>query len=171
MAKNLLLSDGKTFTLVDDLDYEVLKRWTWHAKKDKSGKIYVQHTTHVGGTPVALKMHRFLMECPRGKVIDHINGDSLDNRRENLRIVSVRENNFNIRRVAGATGLRGVSYNRSSKMYEANVSKDSVKYYLGMFDNAYDAARAYDEKALELFGELALTNEKLFTEHLQKMKK
>ena len=101
--KRIPLTQGK-FALVDDEDFEALSQFKWRAKHcpdgrrpEKSSKWYACRTEIRKRGPKAGKkkevyMHRFLMDAPRGKVVDHLNGDGLDNRRANLRICTQKEN-------------------------------------------------------------------------------
>jgi len=100
-------------------------------------------------------------------IVDHINGDKLDNRRENLRIVNSKQSSYNKAKPKTAnpsSPYKGVSKkvckNKAGEhvFYCASVVKDSKRYGLGSFKNEEDAARAYNEKAQELFGEYAYLN-------------
>jgi hypothetical protein len=103
--------------------------------------------------------HQFLM--PDAGMIDHINGDGLDNRRENLRPCNQFENAQN-RRVSKSNkvGLKGVYEDRSRSVvkYRAQISAFGKRYRLGSFLSPTDAARAYDHAALSLHGNFAVTN-------------
>lgn len=95
--------------------------------------------------------------CWPTHTIDHINGDSLDNRFSNLRDVPQSVNNQNKRAYkCNKTGFKGVDYHNNK--YQARVTKQGKTYCLGHFDTPEEAARAYDIKALELFGCEANTN-------------
>ena len=98
-----------------------------------------------------------------GLLVDHINGDKLDNRKENLRLVTMSQSNANRgkinfkRKVDKRSKFIGVSWDRNA--YRAIICKDGKKEYLGRFDIEEDAAKAYNKRALELFGEYARINE------------
>jgi hypothetical protein len=92
------------------------------------------------------------MKPPRGMVIDHIDGNGLNNCRSNLRICTQRQNNYNKRGKRRFTGVR--RYREGSK-YAARIIKDGKNYYIGSFDDPIEAAKARDRKALELHGEFA----------------
>lgn len=100
--KQIRLSKG-LFALVDDADFEWLSQWKWHASLSSRGtKWYAVRNERVNGETIRTRMHRVIMGVdPKptdGMVVDHINHNSLDNRRENLEIVSQTEN---MRRVPG----------------------------------------------------------------------
>jgi HNH endonuclease len=89
---------------------------------------------------------------------DHINGDRLDNRRENLRLVTKRQNNFNKKvRSDSLTGIKGIT--RCGNRWQALISSDGVKRYLGSFPTPYDAAVAYNQAALLYHGDYARLND------------
>lgn len=144
----ITLTRGKV-AIIDAADVPLVKGRNWFATGVKT---HPYAATRENGGPHYL--HRFLMSPPEGMLVDHINGDSLDNRRSNLRLATYRDNAANSRRAAGATGFIGVTKTTSGKFYAA------VQVGLGTFDTAEEAARAYDEKAREIFGEFAMTNEK-----------
>lgn len=99
-------------------------------------------------------LHRYLMAATPDKVVDHINGDTLDNRRGNLRLATNRENTANSRRKENTSGALGVTVMKSGRFYAA------ISFGIGAFDTLEEAARAYDAKATELFGDFAMTNAK-----------
>jgi len=107
-----------------------------------------------------IKMHRIIMNTPSFLKTDHINHDGLDNRKVNLRICSSQQNCMNAIPF-GAIKYKGVSVlykNKSGKVYEANIRFDRIKTRIGIFKDPVLAAKAYDIKAKELFGEFAYLN-------------
>jgi len=148
------LTKGK-FAIVDAADYDWLMRYQWHAFEGNRGKFYARGCK---GKPVF--MHRMIMNPPKGMVVDHIDGNGLNNRRSNLRICTRRENGYNRGpRRHGTSGFKGVGRvpNDSSKCY-AKITHNGETFKLGTFDTDIEAARAYDGKARELFGEFAWLN-------------
>jgi hypothetical protein len=94
-----------------------------------------------------------------GQEVDHVNLDTLDHRRVNLRLCTCRENHFNRRKYGnGSSGYKGVSWYRPYRKWRVYATKDGRTHHLGYFDTKADAARAYDAKARELFGEFARCN-------------
>lgn len=98
--KTLPLSQGKV-AIVDDEDYEQAAQFKWSAtlnsRPGRKPKWYAHRKAYINGVRTTVYLHRFLTSCPDGFVVDHINGDSLDYRRSNLRICTQAENLRNIK--------------------------------------------------------------------------
>ena len=92
-------------------------------------------------------------------VVDHINSDSLDNRRSNLRVCTVSQNNMNsaIGR-NNKSGYKGVSWDKTNKKWRAGIKAKGKSVSLGSFNSKKDAARAYNEAAKKAYGEFAKLN-------------
>lgn len=105
-------------------------------------------------------MHRKIVKAPVGKVVDHINGNKLDNRRSNLRIVDQTKNQANRQHLNrnNKSGFRGVSWSKAAEKWESCVMYLGKKIYLGIYESPVDAAIAYNTKASELFGDCAQLN-------------
>lgn len=103
-------------------------------------------------------MHRFIMNYPDNKLIDHINHDTLDNRKANLRTCNKFENQRHQRTKTGTSKYKGVSWDKNRNKWTANIMSDYKEKKIGRFDSEIEAAKAYDEKAKELHGEFAFTN-------------
>jgi len=152
--------------IVSDEDYEWARQFTWHvlffgSKRDQSRYPYAARTTpnDMRGKHGSKLMHREIIGTPKGRETDHINGNTLDNRRENLRICSKSQNLANQRRIVSHTSrFKGVSFYPPSDKWQAEIQCANVRHYLGRFDSEIEAARIYNAKAKELFGEFALLN-------------
>jgi len=93
-------------------------------------------------------------------VVDHINHNTLDNRRFNLRICTKGQNNMNRKPYIGKSSqYKGVIWAKHIKKWTSKIEKDTIVHHLGTFDREEDAARAYNKKAKELFKEFAYLNE------------
>ncbi len=158
--KTIQLTRGK-FTIVDDSDFELVNKFTWHA--NKSNGWYAKTFINNNGKFVTLQMHRLILGCPEDMQIDHINGDGLDNRRENLRLCNNTQNHQNRHSVLSASGYKGVYFRKYGKRgkYNARIYYNGKSIWLGSFDSPVDAAVAYDNAALKYFREFACTNKVL----------
>jgi HNH endonuclease len=150
--------DGEVvaYTRVDDADYTSLSRHKWHLTSEGYvGRNAPMVNRERGAT---IRMHREVLGFPDSSV-DHKNGDTLDNQRHNLRACSKRDNNRNSRKTRSSTTSRykGVVLRSDTGKWQAYI-EDGRQISLGYHTVEEDAARAYDRKAIELFGEFARTN-------------
>lgn len=98
-------------------------------------------------------LHRLIMNTPKGYVTDHINGDKLDNRRENLRICTQHQNSMNTRiSKNNKSGVKGVSTTPSGK-YRARIMLNGVEIGLGRYETLEEAAKARKRAERKYFGE------------------
>lgn len=125
---------------------------------EKSGKwVYAFHRIIGYGTRIPL--HRILIGAFPGEVVDHINGDTLDNRLRNLRICTNAENARNSRKRAGSgSQFKGVTRIKGTNRWRAQIMVNGQKRNLGSFRDEESAAKCYDAKARELHGEFAKCN-------------
>jgi hypothetical protein len=144
------LTKGK-FTIVDAEDFVWLSQFKWHCIINKSA--YAYHSFNGKQT----SMHRVIMNPPPGLVVDHIDGNGLNNCRSNLRICTIVENQRNSKGWSKTSRYKGVSWSKKNKWASA-ISLNFKRIHLGYFDNEIEAAKAYDKKAAELFGEFAYLN-------------
>ena len=154
MTKIIALSQGKA-ALVDDGDYEYLNQFSWHYSTGYACRPLPRgHRV----TP-SISMHRDIMGNPQGMEVDHINGDRLDNRRENLRVCTKAENrrNVGLRRNNG-TGYKGVCYRKDIKQWQAQISVNSKAVYLGYYETPEEAAKKYNDAASKYYGKFANLN-------------
>lgn len=139
--------------LIDTEDHPKLSRYKWKVKREGSRQYAVC------AKPPFTRMHRMVLQPKRGEIIDHANGDGLDNRKCNLRICTPSQNMYN-RKVNrnNITGFKGVSIDKKTGLFLAAIQKDRKSIKLGLFDNPFKAAKAYDAAAKEMFGEFANLN-------------
>ncbi len=154
--KKIKLTQGK-FAIVDDQDYEWLNQWNWFY----GGAGYaIRNITNENGRTI-LRMHRLILNVPKGMDTDHINFNRLDNRRENLRIATRSQNLYNkVKPRSNTSGFKGVGIRKESKTkpYIAFLSTERKRIYLGYHKTAREAAIAYNKAALKYFGEFARLN-------------
>lgn len=118
--------------LVDDEDYECISRWKWYAVKCGS-KFYAVHVSCENGYHIRHLMHRVVMGAHCGTQIDHINGDGLDNRKQNLRFCDNAENQHNRHvSIRNTSGFKGVSLIKKTKKWRAQILIRG-KYFFGEF--------------------------------------
>lgn len=143
--------------LIDDEDFALVSQHKWRAKPEKkTGSFYAIRTSYKGRQH-SIYMHRLVLNAPDGMGIDHINHNPLDNRKENLRLVTVAQNQHNAKvRKDNKTGFKGVAM--TGNRYRACIKRGGKQIHLGTFENATDAAKAYNAAAREFYGEHALLN-------------
>lgn len=142
--KNIELTKGRV-AIVDDQDFDYLNNYKWHAIKGQN-TFYAQRSIRKNGEKKeTVKMHRAIMHTPAGMETDHIDGDGLNNLRSNLRIVTKAQNQQNAGlRTNNTSGLRGVSWRRSTKKWTSRIKKTGGKYLsLGCFVSKEEAHAAY----------------------------
>jgi hypothetical protein len=145
MSKEIELSKGHK-ALVDDIDYLWLRGYKWHC----STLGYAVSTKRIGKKNTVIYMHALIMKTPKGMVTDHINGEKLDNRRENLRICLIRENLMNRGANSNNTsGHKGVWLNKRINKWVAGITINKKTIHLGYFHNIEDAAAAYENALRE----------------------
>ncbi|PWA11094.1 endonuclease [Pueribacillus theae] len=157
--KLITLTQGKA-AIVDKREYERISQYNWHYHKG-----YAARTSRENGKKRTIYMHREIMQTPEGFVTDHINGNRLDNRKKNLRICTRAENNMNMRNYKSrkkskkASKFKGVYWvGGIQAKWVAEIRHNGKQIHLGYFFHEIEAAYAYDQAALELFGEFASPN-------------
>lgn len=151
--KTIKLTQGQS-TIVDDSDYDMLMDFKWSA--DNDGYHFYAKTKR---NYTILCMHRLVANASKGQIVDHVNGDTLDNRKCNLRIVSHQSNMRNmVRRKKSSSGYKGVSWQKSTGKWQAGIRINKIQKYLGCFTSKIQAASAYDSAAVKHFGEYASFN-------------
>lgn len=142
MVKEIPLTQGK-IAIVDDEDYERLLQWKWHYHKEG----------YALNSAIGL-MHRMIINVPEGMLPDHINGNGLDNRKENLRVVTPAQNTWNTKKASGTRSQhKGVSWHKRKGLWQAQIMKEGYAFHLGYFKDEIDAAQAYIETKKMLHGE------------------
>ena len=156
------LTQGKV-AIVDDDDFKRFGHLNWHYSHGRAVRRHGPWTREKGGHKGSLWLHREIMGNPEGLLVDHINGNPLDNRKKNLRLCLQSQNMANARKQSRNTSskFKGVS-KESGKGFKnkwaAYITKNQKRYHLGHFATEKEAAAAYNEKAIELHGDFAKLN-------------
>jgi len=148
---------------VDPERYEELAKYKWHVSWNQGGIYAVRLVRAKKGSKVrqkVVRMHRVVLKPPEGKFIDHINHNGLDNRIANLRIATMRQNNWNARkrRCNCSSKYKGVSRSKGEKKWRARITFNGRSILIGEFDTEKEAGMAYDARARQLFGDYASLN-------------
>lgn len=157
MPKEIKLTRG-LIAVVDEADFESLSAFKWNACPC-GPNFYARRNTRINGKHGSVYMHRQIMSAPRGVEVDHVNHNSLDNRRDNLRLATRAQNSANVSRLAkNSSGFKGVHWNEEKRAWCATITHNKKRVFLGLFKDKQDAAKAYDEAALVYHGAFASTN-------------
>lgn len=145
---------GEHLIFVDGEDFDKIRDYTWGVSKHDN---ILYAYTKIKGKFV--HMHRLLLDFPKSPV-DHKNGVSLDNRRENLRVCTASENGMNQKKQKRNTSsiYKGVYFHKERQKFISRIKHNQKTIYLGDFKNEHAAGEAYNKKAKELFGEFASLN-------------
>ena len=147
------------FAQVDDADYNWLMQWKWQAFIDPNNVYARRDEKKVNGKRPHIWMHRQIMNTPDDMQCDHGDHNGLNCQRENLKNCTRSQNQFNRRKKENCSSKYiGVTYEPKKKLYRACLSLMGTKFRLGRFKLEEDAAKAYDKKAKELFGDSAHLN-------------
>lgn len=151
------LTNGKT-CLIDESDYEMVSQYTWRELKVRRRSYATAYAGYSNGQPKIIYMHRLITNPEEGMVVDHINHNGLDNRRDNLRVCTQSQNicNHNRKRSNSNSGYVGVS--KKPRGYQAHITIRGRYINVGFFQDAEEAARARDEAAIKYHGEFAYLN-------------
>ena len=151
----ILLNDGSV-AVTDGVFYEKVSKHTW--MKDVKG--YAVSSFEINGNKRPYRLHNFLFDkIPEGRIVDHINGNKLDNRLCNLRFVSPRENIANSSSKSGSTSkYKGVSFDTSRSKWISSIQINGRTKHLGRFESEEEAAKAYDKASYAEYGVYARLN-------------
>jgi hypothetical protein len=155
--KSIRLPSGVD-TFVDDEDYDYLMQFNWQERKGHSTS-YVKRSSKINNRGITNYMHREIMKPGPGLVVDHIDGNGLNNCKSNLRIATHRDNLRNSRgHTDSEIRFKGVTLQSRKRKYLVRIRVDNKDIYLGLFEDEIQAAKAYNEAAIKYFGEFARLN-------------
>lgn len=161
MTKEIKLTQGRV-ALVDDDDYEYLSQWKWFLSSSNS-RAYAVRKSRIQEVELEphshVFMHKILLKCPNNAVVDHKDGNKLNNQKHNLRICTHKQNARNSTKpISNKSGYKGVFYYESRNKYHSRIKVNGRSIHLGYFTDATLAARAYDNAAKKYFGDFARLN-------------
>ena len=160
--KKIKLTQGQ-YVLVDNEDFEELNKYKWYAHWDSHTKgFYAVRNARIENVKqyqTQIRMHRVIMNVSKGKYADHINHNTLDNRRFNLRICTNKQNTYNKKISKNNTsGFKGVSFHKGTRKFMAYIKVDGKLIYLGIYPTSEQAALVYNQAAIKHYKEFALLN-------------
>ena len=146
--REIPLTQGRV-ALVDEEDYAFLSQWNWYAIGQKNYPYVIRRSE--GKT---IHMHRLIMNTPRGFVVDHLDHNTLNNQKANLRNCTQAQNTQNM----NLSKYQGVSWNKNEKKYTSKIGFNRKLIHLGYYTDPREAALAYNKAAIKYFGEEAKLN-------------
>lgn len=157
-SREIILTQNKK-AIVDKSDFEAINSKKWYAYFDGFNYYAGRMTRDKNGKRQTIRMHREIMRPKLTLFVDHINGDTLDNRRRNLRIVTHKQNciNRSIRK-DNSTGVKGVHYDKTSKKYVARIMVKNKRMSLGYYLSKGEAKKHYELAAKKYHKQYARKN-------------
>ena len=160
--KQIQLTSGQ-FAIVDDADYDWLNQYRWYVNKNCSGGFYAYRKIYCKNTKKqhSMAMHREILGLKKGdpQQTDHINHNTLDNRRDNIRICTPQQNHFNRKSDSNSSSkFKGVSWYRQKEKWSVQIFVNGRLWHLGYWNIEEVAALRYDMVAIREFGEFAYLN-------------
>lgn len=148
---------GQIKTIIDDEDYERIIKYKWNVLFYPKTKLYYI-ISNIDNK--IIRLHRFLINPKSHEFVDHINRNTLDNRKENLRICTRTENNRNKNKKSNSiySKYKGVCRHLNTKKFRAYIAINKKQIHLGFFEKEIDAAKAYNEAVKKHYGEFANLN-------------
>lgn len=140
--------------VIDVADVSIVEDRNWCFDNKKTSGYAVSTVCKKDGKSTTLLLHRLLMNPSFNLVVDHIDGNGLNNRRSNLRICSTAENSRNQRiKLKNTSGFKGVSWHKRTQKWQSHIRRDGKGYNLGHFNTPEDAYAAYCQSSDKLHGE------------------
>ena len=162
--KTIPLTQGY-FTKVDDDDYKKYAIYRWcvsisYSRGTKSIRAIRKEYSNKYKKGKTRHLSRVILNALKGKNVDHINGDTLDNRKSNLRLCTSGENIRNqVKRCDNTSGYKGVSWSSEREKWEAKIQLNNKTIHLGRYKNKKEAAQAYNNAAIKYHKNFARLND------------
>lgn len=154
MTKSIPLTLGK-FAIVDDGDFDWLSQWKWMCVRG-----YAVRSTGPRKNRKVVFMHRLVANTPANMETDHINGNKLDNQRRNLRVCTRSQNMSNVGAYRnGTSGHKGISWHSERRKWQAYITVNYHRIYLGIFSEISEAIAARDDASKKYQGDFRRTDE------------
>lgn len=152
--------DASIVATIDAADERLVTPYRWYANRSPSGCYAVTWQKLPGEPRTRIPMHRLILPVADGMVVDHLDGNGLNNRRGNLRPATHQQNGWNRRKQDGPTTslYKGVTYLFKANLWRAGIAFDGTHYNLGCYESEQAAALVYDVAARRCFGKFAKTN-------------
>lgn len=148
----IIKADLEDLNLLQENNWSILK--CWNKKTNKEPNFYAVCSKRVKTKYKSKMMHRILINAPDKMVVDHINHDTYDNRKSNLRLCTQAENLRNAKQyITNKSGRRGVCWDQSTNRWMAYIMKDYTHHTLGYFKNIDDAIECRQKAEIQYFGE------------------
>lgn len=143
--------------VIDAVDVHLVDGFNWSAITPRPGGVYARRNNLTAcGKRTAVYMHREILGHPAGFDVDHIDGNGLNNKRENLRIATVSQNAYNsLTPKNNTSGYKGATFHNRFGRWIAKISAEGKSHHLGYFDTPEEAHAAYCEASKRLHGEFA----------------
>ena len=152
------LTQGK-HALIDDDDYNRILKYKWCAHFEHNNWYAVTGKV-INGKRHTIRMHRLIMDAMPGEIMDHINGNGLDNRKENLRFCTAKQNCWNSGSRKGTSSkYKGVSKRKGTRKWESYININGKRKHLGFFHTEKEAAKRYNQQAVLVYGQFARLNQ------------
>lgn len=155
-----LKTNGKysnSSVILDDEDYLEQSKFNWYMQNKGYAARSVHYYKPNGSRSCrTILLHREILKT--NNLVDHINGNTLDNRRINLRPCNINQNSYNRKPSANISGFKGVFWHERTKKWMVVIIAKKVRYYRGLFGSKEEGAKEYNRMAIKLFGEFANLN-------------
>jgi hypothetical protein len=153
------LTQGKEAIISASDAERVLRAGKWCAERRKDTWYAARNFKNERGAFAPVRLHRFIMQAPKGTDVDHIDGDGLNNTRQNLRVCTHAQNQRNRRVNSNSSlGLKGVYFDKRRKRFRAVIHLNGKRHHVGWYMTKAAAALAYDVAARKMHGDFARLN-------------